>query len=52
MVSATITNSLSKNNVACTDFCGCGDQCVNTVMRPPADLGAADEDNEDEEETE
>ena len=42
---------LQKNNVACTDFCGVGDRCVNTDMRPPADF-CADEDDEDEEETE
>ena len=34
-----------KNNVACTDFCGCGDRCVNTDMRPPADLGADEDDD-------
>ena len=23
-----------KNNFACTDFCGCGDSCENSDMRP------------------
>ena len=39
-----------KNNVACTDFCGCGDSCQNTDMRPPDNLGE-EEDDEDEEGT-
>ena len=36
-----------KNNVACTDFCGCGDSCQNTDMRPNFD----DEDDLDDGET-
>ena len=38
-----------KNNVACTDFCGCGDSCMNSDMRPPDNL--VGENDEDEEET-
>ena len=36
-----------KNNVACTDFCGCGDSCQNTDMRP----NFGDEDDLDDGET-
>ena len=42
---------LQKINVACTDFRGVGDRCVNADMRPPADF-CADEGDEDEEEKE
>ena len=35
-----------KNKVACTDFCGCGDECMNTDVSPPA-LNA--DDNEESE---
>ena len=44
-----------KNNVACTDFCGCGDACQNTDMRPNLcedENGEAEEEEEEEEETE
>ena len=36
-----------KNNVACTDFCECGDSCENTDTRPPERLGT-DEEQEEE----
>ena len=36
-----------KNNVACTDFCGCGDLCENIDMCPPENV--SDENNEEEE---
>ena len=41
-----------KNNVACTDFCGCGDSCENTDMRPPENLCLHEEEEEEEGEEE
>lgn len=39
-----------KNNEPCTDFCGCGDSCENTDIRPQENLG--DEEDLEEEELE
>ena len=39
-----------KNNVACTDFCGCGDSCENSDMRPENVSLNEEEDEEAEEE--
>ena len=37
---------VKKNNVACTDDCGCGEACQNTDAPPPA--GAFNADDPDE----
>ena len=36
-----------KNTVACTDFCGCGEECQNTDAPPPE--GALNVDNTSDE---
>ena len=36
-----------KNNVACTDFYGCGDSCQNSDMCPTHNLGEEEDDEED-----
>ena len=40
-----------KNNVPCTDFCGCGDICQNTDAPPTDNCLNGEDDNEDDEES-
>ena len=47
-----------KNNVTCTNICGCGDSCENTNMNPPEnisddnDVEGGEEEEEEEKEDE
>ena len=44
--------TFKKNNVVCSDLCGCGDLCENTDMIPSDNISDDNEFEDDEEEEE